>query len=215
MPNWVTNRIRIKGSQEELEAILKQHIVKFTRKDGSEDEYFDFNTVIPEPQLEEDCPPEYRIDKTYRVSIERSESRPWFDWYSWRCSKWGTKWNSSDTQICGEPMDGEIEIWFETAWSAAYPIYERFAMMHPTLEIEAAYVEEQGPEYTGRTRFKGGEVVEDEAPDPGSKRAHEIMFDLWGNGDDYKYNAETDNYDYIEDKVVDMSEGEDETEGGK
>ena len=205
MPNWVTNRIRIKGSKEVLEEILKKHVKTIEWEDTTgakrRDEKFDFNTIIPEPSKVEDCPEEYRLD-LHTGSVEVSEERPWFNWYAWRCSKWGTKWNAHDTQVCGEPEDGEIEIWFETAWSPTVAIYERFALMHPDVEIEAAYVEEQGPYYTGVFGFRNGECVSSEEPEGESKRAHEIMFDLWGNQDAYEYDAETDNYKYIDEEVV-------------
>ena len=48
MPNWVYNVIEMRSSDgEELVQFLKQHIV---------DGIFDFNTRIPEPETEEDCP---------------------------------------------------------------------------------------------------------------------------------------------------------------
>lgn len=211
MPNWVTNRIRIEGSEEMLTFILKRHVKKSKWKDYSgkerEDDFFDFNSIIPQPGSPEECPDEFRLDINPDSAVGVPEDKQWFNWYAWNCRNWGTKWGAKETQICGAPKDGEIEIWFDTAWSPSLPIYERFASMYPDLKMEIAYVEEQGPLYTGKFKFKNGSCIEANEPKEESKEAYEIMFELWGNGDDYEFDPKTNNY-----KPIDEEEWVDESD---
>ena len=137
MPNWVYNVIEMRSSDgEELVQFLKQHIV---------DGIFDFNTIIPEPKTEEDCPREYNFNKSRgRFScnadiLENPPERKWFNWYDWRIEYWGTKWNSGGKQyfdydkILKDEGYRSVRIHFQTAWSAPKPVFKKLLEMHKDL----------------------------------------------------------------------------------
>ena len=63
------------------------------------------------------------------------------DWYDWRISNWGTKWNAYETDIdC--PCDGSIELHFQTANNGVIPIIEKLVEMFPNLEFVYKYADE-------------------------------------------------------------------------
>lgn len=57
------------------------------------------------------------------------------DWYGYHNAKWGTKWDAFDVNV------DDDEIYFTTAWSAPFPIFEKICEMFPKEEItfEAEY----------------------------------------------------------------------------
>jgi hypothetical protein len=110
MPNWVYNTITIEGTPEQVKEIAEY--VK------SDDSVFDFNKIIPAP--------------------EGCENDSDFDWYSWNCENWGTKWNAG----CSSKSDDVFE--FQTAWSPPEPIFDALSEKFPNIEIKVYWEEEQG-----------------------------------------------------------------------
>lgn len=194
MPNWVNNRLTVTGKKEKLEAFKKQHLQ--IKADADETYRFDFNTVIPEPKVIEDCPEDCLVKE--ESHIVKDTDRPWFDWYSWHCKHWGTKWNACEANVI--ETDDELTIWFDTAWSPPEPVILKIIEMHPELEFEYKYVEEQGPVYTGVAHGSRGEITDFYEPESETKEAYEIMFDLWGNESDYRYVPSKGTYIYIGDE---------------
>ena len=145
MPNWCENKLIIRGKKEDLVNFLKKHYV--VANQSHYEDYLDFNTIIPEPSTKEECDSEYVLPtpKVHVIGVADDE-RSWFDWYSWHCNKWGTKWNSTNAFAC-EPEDilsenlTEITIWFDTAWSPCRPIIYRLIIMYPELLFEYKYFE--------------------------------------------------------------------------
>ena len=63
------------------------------------------------------------------------------DWYDWRISNWGTKWNAYETDTdC--PCDGSVELHFQTANDGVIPIIEKLVEMFPNLEFFYKYADE-------------------------------------------------------------------------
>ena len=71
--------------------------------------------------------------------------RPWFNWYAWHCKFWGTKWDACDSSADSE----DLSIYFATAWSAPYPIFEALAFKYPKIPFEVTSYYEDG----GGTKF--------------------------------------------------------------
>lgn len=121
MPNHVRNYIKINKLDCNPDTI--NHIVnRITAKEkGSDSRYIDFDLIIPEPRLKQDCARQY-INKP-DSHIETDSERPWFDWYAWHINNWGTKWNAYD----GYVLSGKtwITLVFSTAWSFPTPIIKQ------------------------------------------------------------------------------------------
>ena len=102
-----------------------------------EGEYFiDFNKIIPEPTAIEECPEDYRVKSAKEAHISEDEARPWFNWYKWHCTYWGTKWGAYDCYtIIGKSF---IQFVFSTAWSLAYPVMQKLALMGYNIEVKYA-----------------------------------------------------------------------------
>jgi len=154
MPNWVTTKIKIRGKAEDLAAFVKKHIVTQKYKDGSTEDILDFETIIPSPKTIEECPAEYVImdaeeAKENHLHWDDNDPTNWFNWYKWNIENWGTKWNSSNTSYPETDSilaqgSTEIEIWLDTAWDPAMPVYNKLQEMYPNLKIDVYYGDEGG-----------------------------------------------------------------------
>jgi len=147
MPNYVHNIIKLRSKKDNAEEII-QFIQQHFNKEG----FFDFNTIIPEPTTEEECPDKYNFNTEegaiYDRSLESEEGTEWFNWYDWRLEYWGTKWNAGKESMCYYDFDkirenysfcSPVQVMFETAWSAPIPIFKKLISMHPELDIGVLY----------------------------------------------------------------------------
>jgi hypothetical protein len=153
MPNWTSNRISIDGEPADLRAFLEA--VKW------EDQIFDFNRIIPMPELLK------RTVSGFRT-IDGNEVRSWIEetdadgkpvprcftpeeqaelqrigfsnWYDWSIANWGTKWNASRPEVYDASTDcGNVEIFFQTAWCAPLPVFLRIKDMFPKLSFDCRW----------------------------------------------------------------------------
>jgi hypothetical protein len=164
MPNWTSNTIRAEGDETDLRAFLEA--VKW------QDQIFDFNRIIPMPELVrhafhgwrtvegQDVSAWYQIDPE-DISFDEKGARRftpeeeaalrdigYSNWYDWSIAKWGTKWNACDPALlAGSAADGFIEIMFDTAWDAPVPVMEKMFEMFPRLSFTCSW------------RHEGDEVV--------------------------------------------------------
>ena len=63
------------------------------------------------------------------------------DWYHWKISNLGTKWNAYETDI-DSCRDGSVELYFYTANDGVIPIIEKLVEMFPNLEFFYKYADE-------------------------------------------------------------------------
>jgi hypothetical protein len=179
MPNWTSNRIYIEGDQPDIRAFLQA--VKW------EDELFDFNRIIPMPDILK------RTGSGHReIDGKRVESwyivKPWHsdfpgqkeqvrlftpeeeaeletigcrDWYGWALANWGTKWNAGRVEIDDTSINyGSIEIIFETAWSAPILVLVRMREMFPALTFDCRWrYEDESPYPNSLDDFAGGSAT--------------------------------------------------------
>lgn len=163
MPNWTSNRIYIEGEEADIRAFLDA--VKW------EDELFDFNRIIPMPEI-------LKHTASGFMTIDGVEVRSWYiadratagsaekarlftpeeqailaeighsNWYDWACDKWGTKWGACRVVIDDTSIQyGCIEITFETAWCAPVPVLQKIVEMFPKLSFDCRWRYEDEPPY--------------------------------------------------------------------
>ena len=154
MPNHVRNVLKFKKLKEkDIKAI--EHTIA-TRIGGLADKVnyaIDFDKIIPEPRLKEDCPEDCLVNKDSHIMED--EERPWFDWYTWRNKYWGTKWGAYDCySIIGKSY---ITFVFSTAWSMPYPIIERLCLLG--YEFELKYADEDYGSNCGILSYKSNSIT--------------------------------------------------------
>ena len=160
MPNWTSNTIRIEGAEADLRAFLEA--VKW------QDEIFDFNRIIPMPELLKHTGSGYQTingkevnewyvignetalltsDKSVRLFTPDEESTlleiGHRSWYTWCTENWGTKWNARRPELAEDcAKDGYIEIRFDTAWAPPMPVLEKMFEMFPKLSFVCSWENE-------------------------------------------------------------------------
>jgi len=150
MPNWTSNIIRVEGAEADLRAFLEA--VKW------QDEIFDFNRIIPMPEL-------LKHTGSGHQTIDGQEVSEWYVigvapvwlakdrlftpeeeatlkeighrcWYDWSIANWGTKWNACRAELAEDcASEGYIEIRFDTAWAVPMPVFEKMFEMFPKLSF--------------------------------------------------------------------------------
>lgn len=144
MPNHVMNKWKISHiPQDKLQYILD----KLTMITEEGDRIIDFDLIIPEPRYKKDCPADCIVNKDSHVMEDKD--RPWFDWYAWRNKYWNTKWGAYD----GYTHTGKtyIIMYFQTAWSFAYPVAEKLAELGYDLDLQ--YADEDYGSNCGRLQY--------------------------------------------------------------
>ena len=141
--------------------------------------------------------------------------------HDWKVNNWGTKWNAYNQSI---EVDGiiwveqhisseevimiktkkqtettgiEMTINFSTAWSPPYDLIHLLSKKEKCV-LQYEWIEEQGAACLGKETIESGIVTDCYKPDPWSKEAYELMFEWWGNGDEFIWNDETGEYEYLE-----------------
>jgi hypothetical protein len=178
MPNWTSNRIYVEGEQADIREFLET--VKW------EDELFDFNRIIPRPEIlnhtgsgfttidgkevrswyiikhaKYDPPQEQEIVRLFTPDEEAElKAIGHKDWYSWSVQNWGAKWNACRVEIDDASIKyGTIEIMFETAWSAPTPVLFKMREMFPKLSFDCRWRHEDESPYPHALDEEDGETI--------------------------------------------------------
>lgn len=139
MPNHVKTVVKFKHLKPDDIAIILNTIATDKKKYDEDLEtdntyQIDFNKIIPEPETEDECPEEYKVNKDSHV--RPSDEKPWFNWYKWHIENWGTKWDAYDCYtLIGKSW---ITFVFSTAWSPALPIFDKLALLGYDIDIKYA-----------------------------------------------------------------------------
>jgi len=142
MPNWCNNNIEIIGPKKKVDALIK----------GAKDGEF-VNTLYPMPKALED---------TQSTSDEEvMKKQPWVDghnnWYDWRTSNWGTKWDcdiydgsiQEQEELFGkDDGDKRVTFGFDTAWSPPLGACEEYLTNNSDMSIRLIY-NEPGMDFCG------------------------------------------------------------------
>lgn len=105
--------------------------------------------------------------------IKRIVSTGYFDGNEWRLNNWGTRGNAQKTSAHFGTSCGEI--YFETPWLPAYPIYVAMSSLLPkNAELFVEYSEEQFNETAGELIVSNGRVIAQNEPYPEDKDLFKI-----------------------------------------
>ena len=140
--------------------------------------------LLPYPQLysmdrfkgkTEEQLSDYKVagEKAYSLALQCGS----IDWYYWRISNWGTKWNAYGTYI-ENCCDGSVEIYFSTAWDGVIPIIEKLVEMFPNLEFIYRYADENMSYNCGEGYGADGSVSF-KSPEDGSDEAMALYVECW------------------------------------
>jgi len=158
MPNHVRNIVKFKNLKPGDADFLVNTLATWVERDA---EYcMDFDKIIPEPKVEDDCPDDCKVNKDSHVELDAD--RPWFDWYTWRNKYWNTKWGAYD----GYTKIGKscVTFVFSTAWSPAIPIFRKLPLLG--YDIEIRYADEDYGSNCGKLEYNKSEQVWKESPLP-------------------------------------------------
>jgi hypothetical protein len=150
MPNWCHNFLVISGPREQLE--------RFKLQAAGDEQPLLFANIVPEPE---------------GIHEREQTDGKMPDWYTWRCDRWGTKWDANfelPSVAMGGP-DAEVsdssglidtvetlEFGFLTAWSPPEQFVATASSLFPELRFKLRYAE-PGWEAAGERVFEAGEIA--------------------------------------------------------
>ncbi len=131
-------------------------------------------------------------DKLYEAGRQYMYNREHYGcytWYEWRCRNWGTKWNACEPNWCLE----EGVLYFQTAWSAPFPIIEAMAAKYPELEFTHRWADEDFGNNCGEMWYSEGIGSNIDIED---NRA--FALNVWGyTEDDFEYDDNETSYEDV------------------
>lgn len=158
MPNWVTQKIIIKGNKEQLAEFIK--VLKEGIAKNEKENTFGFcNIFIPQPKELQDSEATNEAmtaQKAFKKNYERFSTDPLYvsyvnlfdkygytNWYDWAVANWGTKWDTSDALNPSFSPTGLIEIQFDTPWCPVVKCLTTISQRYPKLNISVIFADEQ------------------------------------------------------------------------
>ena len=172
MPNHVTNKLVITGSDEQINDFVSK--VNIKTEDGHDG--FDFNVVFPMPAELKDitAPSTILPDDKYNELIANGETTRAIsqthadnlmkkygatNWYDWCCANWGTKWGAYDVTEWNV-FENEATVSFNTAWSPPTEFLINASKLYPDLQFKNTYCDEGGG-FLGWDIISDGEKVDE------------------------------------------------------
>lgn len=148
MPNWCNNSITIKGSTKTIQQLWEDA----TADDGSGNNHERglLDAMVPMPAELNDTVVDIANGGRFSDPV---------NWYDWRVSNWGTKWDVSTEGLeFTDHGDGTAEIsgWFDSAWAPPVDAYSKFCEDMDGVYLEA-YYEESGMCFVGYWSSEGGD----------------------------------------------------------
>lgn len=167
MPNWCSNNIVVTGDINKLvefdNKFKAEHIV-YSDYDESDESEISYDKTKYEICLVDGL--KVLKTKVEGYSLENFVSMPEeyaIQWYKWRTTNWGTKWDVADfsEDILGLADESEpyVAYCFNTAWSPCEQVVEAMAKEFPELNFEFTYDEEVMC-YAGLKKYSGGVRIE-------------------------------------------------------
>lgn len=196
MPNYITNRLKVIGNDEEIKEVL--NFIKIEKGEVSGIRTIDFNKITPMPKWVYGSNP--NVTGISREDYEKyGEENTCLEWAR---KNWGTKWNAFSQ---GDKRNTENTIYFETAWNGIPALIQKIAWIFPDVEIEYSYFDEDFGRNLAKFRFKDTEVLKSYCPEKYSKEAYDLALEIeQGTLEEHnlKYNADINNYEYYDEDEI-------------
>jgi len=96
-------------------------------------------------------------------------------WYGWCTRNWGTKWNAYGFQPLEQNSD---TMEFFTAWNSVPKIITLLSRKYPEQTITYRWADEDIGHNVGEMTLKGGEVIDSNVPEGGSREAYEMAAEI-------------------------------------
>ena len=138
-------------------------------------------------------PVTWALGKQAYNNIQRFGSPTWYEW----CNRnWGTKWNAYGFP----PLEKDSDtVEFLTAWNSVPKIITLLSRKYPEQTITYRWADENIGYNVGEMTLKGGEVIDMNAPESGSREAYEMAAEIMNiNLSDYNLclTADGSSYEY-------------------
>ena len=144
MPNWCDNQVTITGPNSVIDKIEK---IVNDESNNVENGLLQFFHPMPKALKDTVAGPEPKTKKEKlekaRLNVEYGAS----NWYDWRCTNWGTKWElcefyGVDRQHLNDSLDeSTISFAFSSAWAPPIGAYEQFLADNENCSLKAYYYE--------------------------------------------------------------------------
>jgi hypothetical protein len=132
MPNHITNKFIISGNDNLVRQVIGPYDDETYGANSNNNEQctLTFKRTVPHP-------PESDNDENW-------------DWYTWNCDNWGTKWDAYEVRVVsaqniGEENEVSVELEFQTAWSPPDMWLNKTVIQYPTLDFKLFWVDEDYP----------------------------------------------------------------------
>ena len=96
-------------------------------------------------------------------------------WYEWCTRNWGTKWNAYGFPSLEKDSD---TMEFYTAWNSVPKIVTLLSRKYPEQTITYRWADENIGYNVGEMTMKGGEVIDINVPEGGSREAYEMAAEI-------------------------------------
>lgn len=158
MPNWCENRIEISGPAEAI-ARFKEAA---QRVECGETCVFCLQPLFPTPQdLLDTVSGFLGVGTPEQAALEAQEHKNlsaygFKNWYGWRLSNWGTKWDVNVKEWSSEEPT-YLQAFFDSAWSPPVAAISHIATDFPELTFRLVYAE-GGCDFSGGLEVTGEDV---------------------------------------------------------
>ena len=153
MPNWCDNQLSITGPSAVIDKIEK---IVNDESNNVENGLLQFFYPMPKALKDTVAGPEPKTKKEKlekaRLQVEYGAS----NWYDWRCTNWGTKWELCEFYGVDKQPDSlighsTISFGFSSAWAPPIGAYEMFLEKNEDCSLRAFYYE-GGCDFMGEWR---------------------------------------------------------------
>jgi hypothetical protein len=201
MPNWCNNTLIVEGDLNALNDFKKKVLI--VNENDNNTIHFSMQTLMPTPPelLEMSSPAYWRGDENDtegKMEFEKQvkeliKKYGHSDWYDWRVSNWGTKWDCADSHV--DEMNGEgLQVYYNTAWGPNTQFIKFAASVYPSLRFKLSF-EEPGMGFCGVYEVTG----DDEDYQEGDLEWKDEETDRL-----VTYDSEIEKYRYVDnDEVID------------